>query len=91
MFIITNYLDCINEVVHIKINGVIFPVKVIEDPMAETSWKKRVFTLIKIKKRNDKEVKEAVVEIDPGDDEPIDFNVDKVELENEMEIVKEVA
>ncbi|KAF7151536.1 hypothetical protein RHSIM_Rhsim02G0177400 [Rhododendron simsii] len=34
MLIIMDYLDCINELVHIKINGVIFPVKVIEDPMA---------------------------------------------------------
>ncbi|KAF7127348.1 hypothetical protein RHSIM_Rhsim11G0150800 [Rhododendron simsii] len=57
LFIITDYLDCINEVVHIKINGMIFPVKVIEDPMAETSWEKRVFTSIKIKKGNDKEEK----------------------------------
>ncbi|KAG5539362.1 hypothetical protein RHGRI_019796 [Rhododendron griersonianum] len=91
MFIITDYLDCINEVVHVKINGVIFPVKVIEDPMAETSWEKRVFTSIKIKKGNDKEVKEAVVETDPGDDESLDFDVDKAELENEMEFVEEVA
>ncbi|KAG5520652.1 hypothetical protein RHGRI_033285 [Rhododendron griersonianum] len=91
MFIITDYLDCINEVVHIKINGVIFPVKVIEDPMAETSWEKRVFTSIKIKKGNDKEENEVVVETDPGDDESLDFNVDKAELENEMEIVEEVA
>ncbi|KAE9444633.1 hypothetical protein C3L33_23469, partial [Rhododendron williamsianum] len=87
MFIITDYLDCINEVVHIKINGVIFLVKVIEDPMAETSWEKRVCTSIKIKKGNDKEVKEAVVETVPGDDE----SPDKAELENEMEIVEEVA
>ncbi|KAG5547375.1 hypothetical protein RHGRI_013160 [Rhododendron griersonianum] len=90
MFIITDYLDCINEVVHIKINGVIFPVKVIEDPMAETSWEKRVFASIKIKKGNDKEENEVVVETDPGDDESLDFNVDKAELENEMEIVEEV-
>ncbi|XP_058201387.1 uncharacterized protein LOC131316125 [Rhododendron vialii] len=91
MFIITDYLDCINEVVHIKINGVIFPVKVIEDPMAETSWEKRVFTSIKIKKGKDKEEKEIVVETDPGDDESLDFDVDKAELENEMEIVEEMA
>ncbi|KAI8568957.1 hypothetical protein RHMOL_Rhmol02G0241200 [Rhododendron molle] len=91
MFIITDYLDCINEVVHIKINDVIFPVKVIEDPMAETSWEKRVFTSIKIKKGNDKEEKETLVEVDPGDDESLDFDVDKAELGNEMDIVEEVA
>ncbi|KAI8524293.1 hypothetical protein RHMOL_Rhmol13G0139200 [Rhododendron molle] len=91
MFIITDYLDCINEVVHIKINGVIFLVKVIEDPTTETSWEKCVFTSIKIKKGNDKEVKEAVVETNSGDDESLDFYVDKAELENEMEIVEEVA
>ncbi|KAI8565684.1 hypothetical protein RHMOL_Rhmol03G0279900 [Rhododendron molle] len=91
MFIITDYLDCINEVVHIKINGVIFPVKVIEDPMAKTSWEKRVFTSIKIKKGNDKEEKEALVEVDPEDDESLDFDVDKAELGNEMDIVEEVA
>ncbi|KAG5528160.1 hypothetical protein RHGRI_028934 [Rhododendron griersonianum] len=49
MFIITDYLDCINE------------------------------------------ENEVVVETDPGDDESLDFNVDKAELENEMEIVEEVA
>ncbi|KAI8574676.1 hypothetical protein RHMOL_Rhmol01G0373000 [Rhododendron molle] len=64
---------------------------VIEDPMAETSWEKHVCTSIKIKKENDKEVKEAIVETDPGDDELLDFNVDKAELENEMEILEEVA
>ncbi|KAI8524291.1 hypothetical protein RHMOL_Rhmol13G0139000 [Rhododendron molle] len=57
--------------------------------MAKTSWEKRVFTSIKIKKGNDKEVKEAVVETNPGDDESLDFYVDKAELEYEMEIAEE--
>ncbi|KAG5542907.1 hypothetical protein RHGRI_015858 [Rhododendron griersonianum] len=37
------------------------------------------------------ENKEAVVQTDLGDDEPFDFDVDKAELENEMEVVEEVA
>ncbi|KAI8567311.1 hypothetical protein RHMOL_Rhmol02G0111300 [Rhododendron molle] len=37
------------------------------------------------------ENKEAIVETDPRDDEPFDFDVDKAELENEMGIVGEVA
>ncbi|KAG5554540.1 hypothetical protein RHGRI_012181 [Rhododendron griersonianum] len=37
------------------------------------------------------ENKEAVVETDLGDDESFDFDVDKVDLENEMEIIEEVV
>ncbi|KAG5532640.1 hypothetical protein RHGRI_027065 [Rhododendron griersonianum] len=37
------------------------------------------------------ENKEAIVETDPGNDESFDFDVDKVDLENEMEIIEEVA
>lgn len=49
MFIVTDFLECINEVIHVKIKGDIFPIKVIEDPMAETSWGNQVFTSIKIR------------------------------------------
>ncbi|KAI8531017.1 hypothetical protein RHMOL_Rhmol11G0104900 [Rhododendron molle] len=73
MFVVTDYLDCINEVVHIKINGVIFPVKIRSH--GRNFLEKHVFTSIKIKKGNDKEVKEAVVETDHGDDESLDFDV----------------
>ncbi|KAG5562906.1 hypothetical protein RHGRI_005595 [Rhododendron griersonianum] len=37
------------------------------------------------------ENKETVVETDPEDDESFDFDVDKAELENEMEIIEEAA
>ncbi|KAH7842865.1 hypothetical protein Vadar_009918 [Vaccinium darrowii] len=82
MFILTDFLDCINEVIHVKINGEIYPVKVIEDPMAETCWEKRVFTSIKIKKGNDFVGKEDVIEINPGDDVSVDFEVKDALMEN---------
>ncbi|KAH7847538.1 hypothetical protein Vadar_027312 [Vaccinium darrowii] len=82
MFILTDFLDCINEVIHVKINGGIYPVKVIEDPMAETCWEKRVFTSIKIKKGNDIVGKEDVIEINPGDDVSVDFEVKDAQMEN---------
>ncbi|KAH7841387.1 hypothetical protein Vadar_029255 [Vaccinium darrowii] len=74
MFILTEYFDYINEVVHVKINGVSYPVKVVEDPLAETSWEKRVFTSIEIKKGHVIDGKEVLVEIDPKDDNSFDFD-----------------
>ncbi|KAH7847514.1 hypothetical protein Vadar_027049 [Vaccinium darrowii] len=74
MFILTEYFDCINEVVHVKINGVSYPIKVVEDPLAETSWEKRVFTSIEIKKGHVIDGKEVLVEIDPKDDNSFDFD-----------------
>ncbi|KAH7834800.1 hypothetical protein Vadar_019851 [Vaccinium darrowii] len=74
MFILTEYFDCINEVVHVKFNGVSYLVKVIEDPLAETSWEKHVFTSIEIKKGHVTDGKEVLVEIDPKDDNSFDFD-----------------
>lgn len=50
IFILTYHLECINEVVNLKVKGDVFPIKVAEDPMAETSWECRVVTIIKVKK-----------------------------------------
>ncbi|KAH7845417.1 hypothetical protein Vadar_001752 [Vaccinium darrowii] len=83
MFILTDFLDCINEVVHVKINDDIYPVKVIEDPMAETCWEKRVFTSIKINRKLDSDRKENVVEIDPLDDDSIELD----DLDAQEEII----
>ncbi|KAH7852484.1 hypothetical protein Vadar_025366 [Vaccinium darrowii] len=74
LFISNDYFDCINEVVYVKINGVSYPVKVVEDPLAETSWEKRVFTSIEIKKGHVIDGKEVLVEIDPKDDNSFDFD-----------------
>ncbi|KAH7852250.1 hypothetical protein Vadar_022463 [Vaccinium darrowii] len=49
MFVLTDCLDCINEMVHVKIKEDIFPVKVVEDPFAETSWENRIVTTFKVK------------------------------------------
>lgn len=42
-----------------------FPVKVIEDPLAETSWEKRVYTTIKIKNGCGKNKGDVVFEVEP--------------------------
>ncbi|KAH7834410.1 hypothetical protein Vadar_015680 [Vaccinium darrowii] len=83
MFILTDFLDCINKVVHVKINDDIYLVKVIEDPMAETCWEKRVFTSIKINRKLDSDRKENVVEIDPLDDDSIELD----DLDAQEEII----
>ncbi|KAH7855185.1 hypothetical protein Vadar_022226 [Vaccinium darrowii] len=78
LFILTDFLDCINEVVHVKIDDTIYPVKVVEDPLAETSWGKCVFTSIKIKQRDNLIGKDAVfemVEVEHEDDGSCDLNV----------------
>lgn len=78
MFIATDFLECINEVVQIKIKGDIYPVKVIEDPMAETSWENRVFTSIKL--RNEKKRKKSVTVLEViSDDESLDNEEANVE------------
>lgn len=48
--LITDNLDCINEVVYVKIKGESFPVKVVEDPCTEASWENRIVTNIKVKR-----------------------------------------
>ncbi|KAH7836905.1 hypothetical protein Vadar_007238 [Vaccinium darrowii] len=73
IFIVTNFLDCINEVIHIKVNGVVFPVKVIEDPLVETTWEKRVYTSIKVKNGYGKDKGDAAVEVE-SDDESLELN-----------------
>ncbi|KAH7849670.1 hypothetical protein Vadar_021223 [Vaccinium darrowii] len=50
--------------------------------MAETCWEKRVFTSIKIKKGNDFVGKEDVIEINPGDDVSVDFEVKDALMKN---------
>ncbi|KAH7852509.1 hypothetical protein Vadar_025736 [Vaccinium darrowii] len=78
LFILTDFLDCINEVVHVKIDDTIYPVKVVEDSLAETSWKKCVFTSIKIKKGDNLIGKDAgfeMVEVEHEDDVSCDLNV----------------
>ncbi|KAH7846637.1 hypothetical protein Vadar_016320 [Vaccinium darrowii] len=81
MLLLTDFLDCINEVVDVVINGATYPVKVVEDPMAETSLENRVFSSVKIKKGNSNDGKEGIIQIDPGDDTPDDFDVHEVQDE----------
>ncbi|KAH7846865.1 hypothetical protein Vadar_019060 [Vaccinium darrowii] len=78
LFMLTDYLDCINELVHVKINDTIYPVKVVEDLLAETSCEKRVFTSIKIKNGDNLIGKDAIfemVEVEHEDDVSCDLNV----------------
>ncbi|KAH7848115.1 hypothetical protein Vadar_033976 [Vaccinium darrowii] len=83
MFVLTDCLDCINEVVHVKIKEDIFPVKVVEDPFAETSWENRIVTTIKIK--TGRSGIEAVEEDDVDTLGSEEGNRNKVEMVNEKE------
>ncbi|KAH7852824.1 hypothetical protein Vadar_029715 [Vaccinium darrowii] len=81
MFVLTDFLDRINEVVDVVINGDTYSVKVVEDPMAETSWENRVFSSFKIEKGNSKGGREGIFQIDPGVDPSDDFDVHEVQDE----------
>ncbi|KAH7858005.1 hypothetical protein Vadar_018947 [Vaccinium darrowii] len=48
MFIVTDQLQCINEMVDLKVKGEVYPIKIVEDPFAETSWENRIVTSIKV-------------------------------------------
>ena len=39
-------MECINEVINLKIKDIVYPIKVVEDPFAETSWENRGITAI---------------------------------------------
>lgn len=48
MFIVTDQLQCINEMVDLKVKGEVYPIKIVEDPFAETSWENRIVTSMKV-------------------------------------------
>ncbi|KAG5562937.1 hypothetical protein RHGRI_005615 [Rhododendron griersonianum] len=49
IFILTEQLECINEVVNLNVKGVLYPIKVVEDPVAETTRERRVVSIMKVK------------------------------------------
>ncbi|KAH7842847.1 hypothetical protein Vadar_009749 [Vaccinium darrowii] len=48
MFIVTDQLHCINEMVDLNVKGEVYPIKIVEDPFAETSCENRIVTSIKV-------------------------------------------